>query len=74
MDVFLSGAPPSFCPPRSQSYQTLQKVLVTLEEHPGWKAAQHCGMSGQSSDEGGVQDGMMYIFQTLESDIQPPGL
>lgn len=47
---------------------------MTLEEHPAQKVAQHSGMSGQSSDEGGVQDGMMYIFQTLQSDIQPPGL
>lgn len=55
----------NFSPPRSQHYQTLEKVLVTLEEHPAWKVVQHCGISGQSSDEGGVQDGMMYIFQTL---------
>lgn len=71
---FPQWCPHNFCNPRSQHYQTLEKVLVTLEEHPAWKAAQHCGMSGQSSDEGGVQDGMMYIFQTLQSDIQPPGL
>lgn len=72
--MFSSVVPHNFCPPVSQRYQTLEKVLVTLEEHPAQKAAQHCGMSGQSSDEGGVQDGMMYIFQLLQSDIQPPGL
>lgn len=38
------------------------------------ESSQHCGMSDQSSDEGGVQDEMTYIFQTLQSDIQPPRL
>lgn len=73
MDVFLSGAP-QICPPMSQRSQLLEKVLVALEEQPARKVAQHCGMSGQPSDDGGGQDGMMYIFQPLQSDIQPPGL
>lgn len=60
--MFSSVVPPQLCPPKSLSYKTLEKVVVTLEEHPAQKVAQHSGMSGKSSDEGGVQDGMMYIF------------